>query len=428
MKKILTLLLATALLLSAFAACGNKEGASSSEAASSEITATPTPQPTEKPTPKPTEEPTPEPSQVPVSNGMVLSNDIYSFQLEMNGVVYQFPMTYAEFTSYGWVCKDDDTEGIRSNAYGGVTFEKDGYSVYAHVTNFDINELPMNECYIGGLKADNYKLPEGFEIKLPGGIVLNKSTNDEITEAYGTPSRENKLDSGSIYMDYDKASYQKISLSFYAAEAGEAPLALTTVDIKNFVEPEGFTAGEVSAEVPAIVGTYQAPAAIGAELSDWTVQYAGKLYQLPAPVSEFEADGWVIDTSASEMTVNGRGSGWVSMMKDNQKLRVITTNYSEGATAISNCFVTSVYSDQYDCKVEMEVAKGIKLGMTEADLIAAIGTAEYEKTDSNNYIYYEVTPTGSSMQDYEIMVDKNTGLVSKLEISCSPKYADYTAR
>lgn len=425
MKKKLAMLLAALLLVSAFSACGKTETPSSA-LASSEAAMTPSPKPTEAPTPSP------EPSAVSTpSSDLTLSDDIYSFQLEMGGVVYQFPMTYAAFTSHGWVCKEDDTQGVRSNAYSGVSFEKDGYSLYVDIINFDINELPMNQCYIGGVTADTYKLsdklPETFDITLPGGITLNKSNNEEVVAAYGTPSRETKLDSGSIYIDYEKESYQVVNLAFYAEEAGDKPLVLTSIEVRNHVAPEDFQSGEVNTEVPAIVTKYQAPAALSAEFDDWTVKFAGKLYQLPAPVSEFEADGWVIDASVTEMTVNGRGNGWVQMMKDNQKMEVLTTNYSEGATSIQNCFVTNVYADVYNCKVELEISKGIHIGMKEADLVAAIGALEYEKTDSSSFIYYEVRPTDSRIEDYQITISKETGLISKIKVSFAPKYADYTA-
>ena len=38
-----------------------------------------------------------------------LSSDIYSYQVSIDGTVYQFPMTYADFVAAGWTYTEDDS-------------------------------------------------------------------------------------------------------------------------------------------------------------------------------------------------------------------------------------------------------------------------------------------------------------------------------
>ena len=55
-----------------------------------------------------------------------LSDDLYSFQLEYDGVVYQLPMAYADLTAQGWELSeyDDPEQMIGSNSYTSVGFVK----------------------------------------------------------------------------------------------------------------------------------------------------------------------------------------------------------------------------------------------------------------------------------------------------------------
>ena len=48
-----------------------------------------------------------------------LSKDLYSFQLEYDGIVYQFPMAYEDFTAQGWQLSeyDDPEQTLTANSY-----------------------------------------------------------------------------------------------------------------------------------------------------------------------------------------------------------------------------------------------------------------------------------------------------------------------
>lgn len=358
-----------------------------------------------------------------------LSDDLYSFQIEINGEVYQFPMTYSQFTSYGWEYKEDDNTTMDSLYYSSTEqFTLNGMQCYAHIINLDVNSLPIKDCVIGGISLEDYDLKKAntsddISIVMPGGITFGVSSADDVRAAYGTPSHENQLDNGAETISYKLDYNQEIKFSISAETK-----VISKISIENYKEPEGFTAGEINTEVPEIVGKYQTPASMSNDFADWIVEFDSKLYQLPAPVSDFEADGWVIQEDRTEMTINGRGSGWVTMMKDNQILRVIAQNYSENSTAVNNCFICDVISDQIDSKISLTVAGGITIGTTEADLKAAIAGMETKEEEGNSYRSYKVMPTGKLTDSYEFTVSSETSLVTKIKVSYTPKYADYTSK
>lgn len=421
MKRVLSYLCVAAMLLAMLSACGDKavsvsEASVSSEAAESSSVA--------QSSSVPESSSTPEAKPTGTRPG-TLSDDIYSFQLQIDGEIYQFPMTYADFISYGWEYEGDEEESLDSYYVMSVeSFNMGELECYADIVNFDINALPVKDCYIGGINIDNYSLDDwDAEIVVPGGLVFGEATAEDVRAAFGTPSYENKLDSGTEIIEYEK-DYDQMYGFWFDAETG----IMNEIEIENYVVPDDFEAGEVSGEVPAIVTAYQAPAAMSDDLADFTVEFGGKLYQLPAPISEFEADGWTIDESNSDTVINGRGYGWVTLMKDNQKLRTIAQNYSDSSTAVNNCFLTDVMSDPYDCKIPLTISGGISIDTTEADLLKAIANVEYETSDSSSYRYYELMPTGSKVDGYEIYVSTETDLVYKIEASYQPKFDDYTSR
>lgn len=123
--------------------------------------------------------------------------------------------------------------------------------------------------------------------------------------------------------------------------------------------------------------------------------------------------------------VNGQGETRVTLSKNNQKYRTNVKNYSSEATTAENCFVTEVVSDSYDTKVPLTIAKGITIGSSEKDLKNALEGTEFVMDESAGYFYYLVTPTESSVDDYSILVNKESLLVEKITLRHRPNYEDY---
>lgn len=347
-----------------------------------------------------------------------MSDDPYSFQIQVGEDILHFPMKYTELTAKGWVYDGDDTEILDAHYVRAINvFDKGKLSAYFAVLNADINALPYNQCLIGGIELEQRSIEKAdITASLPAGISLGVSTVEDIKKAYGTPSYENTTDSGSTYLDYTMGSDQKISLTIDGDTS-----TLRQIKIENYIVPEGFETSDVNSEVPEVLGKYNTPAAMSEDFSDFVVRYGDSLYRLPAPVSTFEANGWKVLEDKSNLQVAGRDFGWVTLVKDNQTLKVIANNYSEQATSIRNCFVKTVLSDERT-KIPLSIAKGITIGMSKADLEQALSDISFETEEGSSYICYKVVPGKSSLDAYEIYVHTSDSLVYKIEVENSPKF------
>lgn len=429
MKKILPVFFAASMLL---AACGGKTAAvveSSSVIEETEVETTETEEEsteTEAETETETEE-----TSAPAGNAIgetpaELSDDLYSFQLQVNDIVYQLPMTYEQFTGLGWTYNDDPNEELTAGRYMSTqVFTNGKLKCYAGIANFDVNTKPVKDCYIISLSFETSQVKDTTAvIMLPGGISLG-GNYDEAIALYGTPTSEYDNETSRRSASYSQSSNDQIKIeSVY-----ENRDVIGTISVKNMTKPDDFVAGEISSEVPEIVTRYEAPTAMSDDFADFIVEYGGNLYQLPAPVSEFISNGWTIYEDGSETTIDGRGGSWVTLMKDNQKLKVIASNYDENATAIENGFVTNIVADNYQKKTSLIIARNITIGMTRAELESALSGVEYTMDkESNTSSYYKISPTGSLVDDYDISVSKETDLVTTIDVRNEPKYDVYVNR
>ncbi len=347
-----------------------------------------------------------------------LSDDIYSFQAEIDGELYQFPMSFEDFTAKGWEYDGDAAQTLEPDAYTAAeVFKKGEERIYTSIYNRGMNTAPYSECKIGGFSVDSFLTQNGqTTVKLPKGIEFGVSTLDDVKAAYGDPS---DLYDGELYtsLTYEYEAYQDVEI-----KVSKETNVVSEIDLKNLVQEEDDKQAEnVSSEPTEEVKSYQAPTELGDDLTKFIVEYDGALYQLPAPVSEFEKNGWKIKEESSEMVVKGKSFGWVVLMKNNQELKAIANNYGNNATAIQNCFVTSVRGDDNSTNMPITVQKGITRGMTKADLEKALEGVNYEFEESSSFEYYKVTGPESKLDYVEILVRKDTEVVQSIEVKYSPK-------
>ncbi len=356
-----------------------------------------------------------------------LSDDIYSFQLEMDGELYTFPMSFADFTAMGWEYQGDAEEQMGPNQYTvGERFQKGDAEVYASLVNLGINTVTFAEASVGGMSMDPYQFEDApdTQIVFPGGIVFGQATAEDIEAAYGKPS---DVYEGDMYtkMNYEYDSYQEWDFYVYA-ESG----VLEEFEVRNFVEDEeanAAAAAQVSDEPTEEVLAYEAPEELGDELMSFKVEYAGVVYQLPVPVRVMEEDGWTVKEELSEPLVSGGSFGWVTMMKDNQELRCMATNYGPDAAVIRNCFVTSFKADTLGPDLPLTLPGGATLGMTEDELLAFLDDAgvEYEKDESSGFLYYEVKGPENILDGFEFILNKEEGnVVTGIEVTYEPDALD----
>lgn len=279
-----------------------------------------------------------------------------------------------------------------------ATFNNGEVSAYVDMINFGINEAPLSDCLVGGIKLDlawgDIDL-SSLTVKLPGGIVMGTSNIEDIKAAYGEPSDTYE---GDLYtkMTYQQDSYQRAELYVYKEEN-----TLLQVDLRNFKEPEDFDKGSVSTEIPDIVSNYKAPTALGSDFMDPDVEFMGSLYRLPAPVSAFLDNGWVMKDVAEDAFLEGGGLEFIEMMKENQTARFSVYNLTENATSIENCFVTELSFGSYDPEIlALKLSEDITLGADKNELLTKASERGYLYDDKDNYL--TIYPDKDSKLDHYV--------------------------
>lgn len=357
------------------------------------------------------------------TDNAALSDDLYSFQLLINGDLYQFPMSYTDFVALGWTYDGDETEPVGAQSYLSTNvFYKGQLKIYADIINLGINAASVSDCAIGGITLDSYYVDDAPETtaELPGGIVYNKATLDDIKAVYGEPSDSYE---GDLYtkLTYTYDYYQDIDL-YVDKETG----VLDQVQLRNFVVDEEANAAaraEVSDEPTAEVLAYTAPEALSEDLLDYTVDFAGNIYRLPAPVSVFLENGFTLKAEDSDEVISGGGSGWAYFRKDNQEYHTLVKNYSADAARVENCFVTSIDVSQYD-NLPITTSLGLTLGTSVEELESVLDSTglHYEKNESSeSYTYYKIEDALSSLDGYEFCVDNEEAKVITIEVSYQPR-------
>ncbi|SDF36192.1 hypothetical protein [Marvinbryantia formatexigens] len=356
-----------------------------------------------------------------------LSDDIYSFQIKIDGELYQFPMSWADFTAHGWEYQSDASAELSPNSYSvAETFKKGNLEVYTQIVNFGLNTQAFSECTIAGISIDNWQFSDAPDtvIELPGGITYGVSTLEDVKAAYGEPS---DTYDGELYtkLSYRYDYYQEWSL-YIEKETG----VLYEVELENMIADEATAtaneaaAAEVSDEPTEEVLAYTAPTELGDDPLSFTVDYAGALYQLPAPVSVFEENGWTIKEEDSDNIIAGGDFGWVYMMKDNQEYHTTVRNYSKNAATLRNCFVTTVEAGVYDANLPITIPTGITSGMSGDEALALLEGISYETETSGSFTYYNIVGESISRECVQIVINEEENTVTSIEVSHEPKTLD----
>ncbi len=423
-KKTLAVLLAVICTLS-MSACGNEtvETGSRADEAREELDAELNEEPEESDAEEEpeAEEEAPEEKKVPARAASVpdgLSDDLYDFQISIDGTVYQFPMWYAEFEALGWEYDGDNTQTLSSNQYTTTeVWEKDGFEVYTRFANLSMNAVPFSESMVAGITLDRFYLEDcEWEILLPGGIQYGVSNADDIKAAYGEPTDD--YDSDLYYkMTYESDRYSEVELYVYKDDN-----TLKEISIENLVELEGAD-NSIDGTVPDLVKNYKAPGKLGDDFYAYTAQLEGNVYKLPCPVSVLLENGFTIDTENSDSEVAAGGNGWIDLRYNNQTLHTMVENYADYATIIENCFVLSMESSVNGPKFDLVFPGNIKVGDSEEAVKKATEgfNCEVETSDSG-FTYYEVSdPDGSVLDGYMIIVKDGSVCTMEIENSVKPE-------
>ena len=357
---------------------------------------------------------------VPVAT-VVPDDSIFSFRMEKDGDRITVPMWYSELEAMGWKFQGDSTEKLNPGEESSVgTWYKDNFYINTVFANYSINTVSLKESQITELWIDKFSAelfkPYNGTITLPGGIRLFESTKAEVHAAYGTPNRENTIESnGSTYFMY----YSNGEGGTIEFKISETPVEyngntyhgqIDSVRMTNKIALEGAD-NSVSKEAPAELSLYQAPADYK-NVYDVVFNMNGRMYQLPCPVSEFVNNGFKIDTANSDEYVPAMNQGIVTFLINNKKMECAVMNLSERATTVENCFVSTIYVAEFDKTVDLTVLKNITFGSSEADLLKALDGLNYKQSGSE----YRVENPAQDLEACFYSFYMSDGVVSQITL------------
>lgn len=338
-----------------------------------------------------------------------LSDNLFDFQFQIEGTVYQVPMWYSEFVRLGWEYQGDENEKISPNSqqmlYG--SFEKDGIMVYCGVYNYGINSVPVKDCMITVIYID-----EGYQdvidpsIMLAGGIALGVSTTEDIIAMYGEPSSLYEGGYSTSLYYYREGSYSDYVVLYVSVETG----TLSEMNLYNFEELEGINpeALEFKGGIPEAVLNYEQPTKIGQKMEDFTIKLEGVLYQVPVPMEQLLLEGWKLkDGDPNELIIPGKNTEYLYMEKDGMEICVCVYNCSDDAVYAKYSIISIISTESYRDKVaSIEVTKEIKTGMSKADLENILSDYEYTITEYSFYTEYVLKIDDNYYKKYRFHVDE----------------------
>lgn len=147
-----------------------------------------------------------------------VSGSLTDYQIQINGELYAFPMTVAEFEQLGWsfAPNQDDGRTVPAGKFVEKKFTaSDGSCIDAFLINHSAEEQPYADCYVAGIEvfADDVKFDINT-IVMAKGITFGVSTEDDITEAFGNNAdifdKENYK-----YICYEEDSYNYVYFYVY---------------------------------------------------------------------------------------------------------------------------------------------------------------------------------------------------------------------
>lgn len=342
---------------------------------------------------------------------IVMTDELFDFTFELEGVVYQLPCEYEDFTDNGWTISstgvNSDTK-IPGNSSDYLYMSKDGRKITVYPYNMSGNAKAIKDCKIGGIDCYGYN---EVDFVIAKGVTVAASA-DEIKKQFGVPG-DSSIGDDYEYITYfaDKDSYDNC-VKFIIYNDAE----YSSITMKNFIESEDDKT-VTNTERPDYLDKYKEPEAMGNDFKSSVVKIEGDLYQLPVPVSVFIDKGWQITQHSGDVVAGG--NDYIYMKKDGKELDLRIVNYAEYQTTVENCAVTkvSVYDGYGTSIIVGSESNNITIGTAknEVDTLTGSDFDYYEGTYSHSYSYSEFDERDFGL---DISVDKESGKVSSIDVSC----------
>ncbi len=350
-------------------------------------------------------------SDKPDNKDIVMSDELFDFTFELEGVVYQLPCDYECFTNNGWTISsrnvNSDTK-IAGNNYDYFDMARDGREITVYSYNASGNAKSIKDCKIGGIEC---YVSDNVDFVIAKGVTPSTGA-DEIKKQFGVPGYSNTGNDYETITYYAEKDSSYNCVKFYISNDAR----YSSIDMKNFIESEDDKT-ITNAERPDYLNKYKEPTALGKDFKSSVVKIEGDLYQLPAPVSAFIDKGWQITQHSGDVVAGG--NDYIYMKKDGKELDLRIVNYAEYQTTVENCAVTkvSVYDGYGTSIIVGSESNNITIGTAknEVDTLTGSDFDYYEGTYSHSYSYSEFDERDFGL---DISVDKESGKVSSIDVSC----------
>ncbi|MBE6063510.1 MAG: hypothetical protein E7207_08185 [Clostridium butyricum] len=390
MKRILCLLLITTMTV--IAGCGNKQDKTTQSEESNAVVS--------------------EETKNDSNSSEKLDEDLYSFELLINGEKFTLPCDYKELADKGWEMKNDSDNVLAPNQYSMSTDMVNGESTLsARFLNIGANEVSYKECMLGGIIISDLDVKHGTKVELPKGITM-KSSKDDIVAAYGEPTKSNE--SGDLaFLYYELGNYQKIQFTINQKSNEVTKLQMDNMIAEKKDSSDNKNSTSSDEQKQSTENVSKSATELGDDLFNKNIEVDGVVYTLPASIKEFEQNGWKVQDEAGTQ-VKAKGTNVrVSLRKNNSVIKVSAKNNTPNQTEVENCDVTRIQVRDEN-KISLKLPKGIGIGSTKEELEAAYSGLEKKKSDSASFNYYDYLKDGLSIN---VSVKKDTGKITNVEVN-----------
>lgn len=156
-------------------------------------------------------------------------------------------------------------------------------------------------------------------------------------------------------------------------------------------------------------------ATISTDLYKYEVLLNGIKYSLPSTFSNFEKNGWVGEDEFAKDTLAPNKYKIETLKNGEQTLMISIANFGMNVSPLSKCHVGEITVDTYGAKkgTTISIAKGITIGSTYDQVIAAYGKAS---TEYKGDTLLKLTYTSGTYSNYEISIDNKTKKVYSIKL------------
>jgi hypothetical protein len=343
----------------------------------------------------------------PVDTGD-LSDDIYSFQVMINGHVFSLPFEWSYAESLGWELGDrfDDVElGPNQRTFSNRVWQGNtGLSM--GIGNLSPNNIDVSEGIVGNIRVDDRDMETGVEFMLPGGLTIG-SPEELIVELYGEPSRTSHSDTINRY-NFELST--QVSVDIHVRNETGLVYEITLMNFEERVE------STFDGELSELAMRYVPPTELGDDFTQGIVELEGVVYQLPAPVAVFLNNGWIIEDE-SVMIAAGRSAVGQRLRYGNQVMRLEIKNYDTVEVPVTEGFITSIEFSRHQWQGNIALPGGITPDSTEAEIMALLGEPARDSESSNFHGFtWQVTRENSMWESIAVTFLTEDGSVHSITV------------